>query len=72
MGNPWKNRMSKKDFKTFFALAEKLYWQQQKKSGMITPIPYACASDGSERLIAVSMFGIHSDLMKEKLKDLKN
>ena len=71
MGNPWKYRMSKKDLKTFFALAEKLYWQEQKKSGMISPIPYAWASDGSERLVAVSMFGVHSDNMKEKLKELR-
>lgn len=70
MGNPWKNRLTKKETKEFFRLAEKLYWQEQKKSGMVSPIPYAWAADGEEKFIAVSIFGVNSDLVRTKLKEI--
>ncbi len=70
MSNSWKYRMSKKELKILFTLSEKLYWQEQRKSGMISPIPYAWAADGEERFIAVSMFGINSDLVKKKLQEI--
>ena len=69
MGNSWKNRMTKAEMQTLFDLAEKLYWQEQKKSGMST-IPYAYATKGSERFIAVSMFGVHSETVKNKLREI--
>lgn len=62
--------MSKKELEVLFSLAEKLYWQEYRKSGMVTPIPYAYATDNKEKFIAVSMFGVDSDIMKKKLREL--
>ena len=71
MGNSWKNRMTKKEMKTLFYLSEKLFWQEQKKSGMTTPIPYAWIANEEEgKFIAVSMFGVHSETVKNKLKEI--
>ena len=70
MGNPWKNRMTKKEMRTLFDLSEKLYWQEQKKSGMST-IPYAWIADDEEgKFIAVSIFGVHSETVRNKLKEI--
>lgn len=69
MGNAWKYRMSKKELEVLFSLAEKLYWQEYRKSGMVTPIPYAYA-EGEGKFIAVSMFGVDSEIMKKKLREL--
>lgn len=63
--------MTKKELGTLFSLAEKLYWQEQKRSGMGTPLPYAWAAEGEEKFIAVSMFGVDSDIMKEKLREIR-
>ena len=71
MGNSWKYRLSEKDKKEFLRLAEKLYWQEYRKSGMSTPIPYAWIANESEgSFVAVSMFGVCSKTVKDKLKEI--
>ena len=71
MGNSWKYRMTKKEMRTLFDLSEKLYWQQQKKSSMTTPIPYAwAANEEEEKFIAVSIFGKDSKIMKKHLQKI--
>ena len=59
--------MTKKEMATLFELAEKLYEEERRKTGMIT-IPYAFARDDSMgRLVAVSMFGKHSARIEKLL-----
>jgi len=61
--------MTQKELRTLFDLAEKLYQQEQKKSGMLTPMPYAYA-EGEGKFLAISIHGPHSSSMKKKLKEL--
>lgn len=71
MGNSWKYRLTNKEKQTLLDLSEKLYCQEQRRSGMITPIPYAwLANDEEGKFIAVSMFGVHSNVIRKKLKEI--
>ena len=70
MGNSWKYRLSNKEKEELLRLSEKLYWQEHRKSGMTTSIPYAWIADNEEKFIAVSIFGVHSETMRNKLKEI--
>lgn len=59
--------MTQKELRRLFELCDKLYEEEYKKSGMITPIPYATAQYGGN-LIVYSAWSIHSEKMKKVLK----
>lgn len=63
--------MTKKKLEKLFELAEELYWEEQKKSGMTTPMPYVWAKN-EERgfFLAFSAFGVDSEIMEKKLKEI--
>jgi len=62
--------MTKKKLEKFFELAEELYFEELKKSGM-SLLPYAWAkNEETETFIAVSCFGKCSDEMEQKLKEI--
>jgi hypothetical protein len=54
--------------KKLFELAEELYWEELKKSGM-SVIPYAWAKKDSN-FLAISCFGKCSDQVEDKLKEI--
>ncbi len=58
----------------FFKLAEELYCEMQKKSGMISPIPYAFAKGENSypgAMIVVSMNGKDSEWIRLYLKEME-
>ena len=61
--------MTKKKLQILFDLAEELYIEELKKSGIST-IPYAWARNG-EKFLTFSWFGKHSDIVENKLKEIK-
>ena len=62
--------MTKKKLEKLFELAEELYFEELKKSGM-SVLPYVWAKDEErENLLAFSAFGSLSDKMENKLKEL--
>lgn len=61
--------MSKTKLQELFDLAEELYLEELKKSGMLTP-PYAYAKNDSGAFLAFSWFGEHSQIMEAKLKEI--
>ena len=61
--------MTKKELQLLFDLAEKLYFQEVKKSGIAT-LPYAWAKKGTEMFLAISVFGVHSKMVEKKLKEI--
>lgn len=64
--------MTKKKLEQLFDLAEELYLEELKKSGMAV-LPYAWAkNDETGAFLAFSWFGKCSDKMEEKLKEIKD
>ena len=61
--------MTKTELQLLFDLAEKLYWQEQKKSGVAT-LPYAWSKNGEEMFLTISIFGVHSKAVENKLKEI--
>ena len=59
--------MTKKELSTLFTLAEKLYIEEQERSGLISPIPYAYA-EGEGKFLAISVHSGLSKKMKEELR----
>jgi len=63
--------MTKKKLEKLFELAEELYWEEQRKSGMITPMPFVWAKNKEKgHFLAFSAFGVNSKIMEKKLKEI--
>ena len=60
--------MKKKDFKKLMDLSTQLYFEEQNKTGMISPIPYVWAKRG-EALLIFSAFGKHSTNITNALNE---
>ena len=60
--------MKKKDFKKLMDLSAQLYFEEQKKTGMVTPMPYVWAKQG-EALLIFSVFGKHSTNITNALNE---
>jgi len=60
--------MKKRDFKKLMDLSTQLYFEEQKKTGMVTPIPYVWAKQG-EALLIFSAFGKHSTNITNALNE---
>lgn len=61
--------MSKTKLQQLFDLAEELYLEEMKKSGMST-LPYAWAKNDSGGFLAFSWFSEHSKTVEAKLKEI--
>lgn len=62
--------MTKKKLEKLFELCEELYAEEQKKSGMVTPIPYAWAKRGGE-LLVYSSWNISSEKIQKAIKHIQ-
>ena len=58
--------------KLLFELAMELYTEEQKNSGLETPIPYAFARDEHGQAIVVSCWAVHSITLFEKIEGMEN
>lgn len=60
--------MNQEKLNKLFELCEELYQEEQKKSGMISPIPYCFAKHNKTKaLIVFSSFGFYSNKIQELL-----
>lgn len=65
--------MTERKLKKLFALATELFHEEQKKSGMLRPMPYAWAKNNETGcFLAFSAFPAQSDVLEAKVKEILN